>query len=620
MDSERHIRAFKRWPFLVGAGVAVVWLGLIISQLPVRPAKPTTDSASDQLRPTAVSEVGYVGSDACGECHRELLESYRQHPMSVSTRAIGLAEFEELATATSQGHGPKVKGKQRFYEVAFDGTVMTHREKMNDSHGEPIFEQSVPMDYVVGSGRRAKAFVYHRGSKLLMSPLNLYANGSAWDVAPGYQADDPRRFDRRVTDECVMCHSGRVSRLAGLSDLFEKPAFHEMSIGCENCHGPGEKHIDARRSDPNRSAEGDPIVNPARLDYERAESICQQCHLQAAARVVRAGRSVFDFKPGMRFEDVWTVLDAGAGVDADGQTRSVNHVPQMQSSRCFKESDGKLGCTSCHDPHRVPSVDERSGFYRARCLKCHEPESCSAPVPDREAKADSCYVCHMPARESNNVSHVTQTDHRIIRKLSKSLDATTEPPDQLTFFAGADQRLAPLERDRAIGIGAWIHLSKKNRRPDRSLAKFLDGLLQQSPDDGALLVVLGSMAAEGQRGALAIDYYERARRFSTVSEMSLNGLLGLYSGAQRWPEALDAADRLLAIDPGHARVHAMRADVLFALGKRDEAITAAERALEFDPTLIEVRRGLVRIAEEFGKREVLKHHEAILRRWPAQGR
>lgn len=619
MDTGRHIRAFKRWPLIVGIG-AVVWLGLIISQLPVRPPKSAKDSILGQLRPAAVSDVGYVGSDACGECHHELLDSYRQHPMYGSTRAIGLAEFEELAMATSNGTLPKIKGRQRFYEVAFDGAVMTHRERMTDVHGESIFEQSVPMDYVVGSGRRAKAFVYHRGSKLLMSPLNLYAKSSVWDVAPGYLPDDPRRFDRRVTDECVMCHSGRASRVSDAADLFQKPAFHEMSIGCESCHGPGEKHIDARRSDPDRSAEGDPIINPARLDYERAESICQQCHLQAAARVVRAGRSVFDFKPGMRFEDVWTVLDAGAGVDADGQTRSVNHVPQMQSSRCFIESDSKLGCTSCHDPHRVPTVDERDGFYRARCLICHDPESCSAPTADREARADSCFVCHMPARESNNVSHITQTDHRIVRKSLKQPDLSIETPDQLTFFAGADQRLAPLERDRALGVGAWIHLSKKNRRPDRSLAKFLDGVLHQSSDDALLLAVLGSMAAEGRRSTLAIDYYERARRFPAVTEMSLNGLLGLYFEAQRWPEALDAADRLLVIDPGHARVHAVRADVLLALGKRDEAIDAAERALEFDPTLIDVRRGLVRVAEELGKRDVLKLHESILRRWPVMGR
>ena len=491
---------------------------------------------------------------------------------------------------------------------------MTHREQMLDDAGAPIFEQVVPMDYVVGSGRRAKAFLYHRGEKLLMSPLNLYAKGDVWDVAPGYVPDDPRRFDRRATDECVMCHAGRPARLSDAPDLFATPAFHELAIGCERCHGPGEQHIAAHQAGQVANRKLDPIVNPARLDYERRESICQQCHLQAAARVLRAGRSSLDFRPGQRLEEIWTVLDAGVGVDGQGQTRSVNHVPQMQSSRCFKASQNSLGCTSCHDPHRVPAESERADFYRQRCLKCHDPNACVAPLPDRQVQADSCIVCHMPARDSNNVSHVTQTDHRIVRHLAASNDKPTAVPDRLTFFAGADQRLTPLERDRASGLGAWIHLSKKSRKPDRSLAKFLDGVLARSPDDGVVLAVLGSMAQEGQRTDLAIGYYERARQFPVAQEMSFNGLLSLYSDAGRLEDALQCADQLLAIDPGHARVHAVRANVLLALGRKAEAVTAAERALEFDPTLIDVRLGLARAYGELGQVQQQQEQERILSR------
>ncbi len=535
--------------------------------------------------------------------------------MYVSTRPIRAAEFAELQAASSRQDLPRINGKQRFFEVAYDGQTMTHREKMTDTAGATIFEQSVPMDYVVGSGRRAKAFIYHRGSKLLMSPLNLYSNGGVWDVAPGYADDDPRRFDRRVNDECVMCHTGRVSRLGHAPDLFQKPAFHEAAIGCETCHGAGEKHIAAHHSGQSVSSELDPIVSPARLDYEHRESICQQCHLQAAARVLRAGKSPFDFRPGDLFEETWTVLDAGAGIDADGQTRAVNHVPQMQSSRCFKESDHKLGCTSCHDPHRVPQVAERASYYRARCLKCHETNSCVADQADRQAKEDSCIACHMPARESNNVSHVSQTDHRIIRRQSSpAVGESQEPPDQLTFFGGADQRLSRLERDRAMGLGAWIHLSKKSRRPDRSLAKFLDDVLKQSPEDSSLLAVLGSMAQEGRRSDLAINYYERARRYPATAEMALNGLATLYYDARRWDEALDCTDRLLVLDPGHARMSALKAEILLALGRREEAVTAAENALKFDPTLSDVRRGLVRLYGELGKLDQQREQQELLQR------
>ena len=39
-----------------------------------------------------------------------------------------------------------------------------------------------------------------------------------------------------------------------------------------------------------------------------------------------------------------------------GQFEAVGHVEQMESSRCFRESQGRLGCISCHDPHRLPGA------------------------------------------------------------------------------------------------------------------------------------------------------------------------------------------------------------------------------------------------------------------------
>ena len=46
----------------------------------------------------------------------------------------------------------------------------------------------------------------------------------------------------------------------------------EWNVGCERCHGPGSEHA-ARPSAAT-------IVNPARLDFVRANDTCIQCHSQ----------------------------------------------------------------------------------------------------------------------------------------------------------------------------------------------------------------------------------------------------------------------------------------------------------------------------------------------------
>jgi hypothetical protein len=68
--------------------------------------------------------------------------------------------------------------------------------------------------------------------------------------------------ERPYTIFCDGCHT------TGFDP--ETKSFHEPSIGCEACHGPGERHL----------ASSDPadIVNPEKLSKERRDMICESCH------------------------------------------------------------------------------------------------------------------------------------------------------------------------------------------------------------------------------------------------------------------------------------------------------------------------------------------------------
>lgn len=555
------------------------------------------------------SSAGYVGSRACAECHAEIAESFSAHPMARSVSRIE-PDAEEAALPAEKR---RVAGNQRVLSVEMQGGQMRHHEQMFDAAGKEIYDQAVTIEYSVGSGRRAKAYLHRRGSLLFMSPLNWYTQTGQWDLAPGYAKDDPRRFERRVTDECLSCHVGRIAPVGRSLNRYEDPPFHELSIGCENCHGPGEKHVALRRADPAAAAAAETIVNPAHLDPARRESVCNQCHLQGAVRVPRYGRSDLDFRPGRNLEEIWTAFDQGSGISGD-RTRSVSHVQQMRESRCYKESAGRLGCTSCHDPHRVPAENEQLKFYRERCLRCHSDKSCAAPPERREEQGDSCILCHMPPRQASNVAHVTQTDHRVVRIATTRADDVREGGDVLVFFDRADLRLEDWERDRAWGLAAWKHLSKLGKQRPTQLIRILEGVLEWVPDDGIVLTAIGNMAVENRLNDLARDRFEEARNIPESEEAALSGLLDLYYLAAEKEKALKCADRLIEIDPSDARVYSLRADILATMGQKAEGIAEARHALELNPTLLPVRQWLIEALREAGQRDEQRDEEHILRR------
>ena len=181
---------------------------------------------------------------------------------------------------------------------------------------------------------------------------------------------------------CLFCHANRAEPIERTLNRYREPIFAGEAIGCERCHGPGELHVKQPGAEKGIDRS---IVNPKHLEPALREAVCQQCHLQGQARVLRAGREVFDFRPGLPLELFYDTFVWHPGVPHD--QKAVGHVEQMTESRCFEKSAGKLGCASCHDPHEKPSTAASANYYRQRCLNCHTEQSCSAPVNERREES-----------------------------------------------------------------------------------------------------------------------------------------------------------------------------------------------------------------------------------------
>jgi hypothetical protein len=128
----------------------------------------------------------------------------------------------------------------------------------------------------------------------------------------------------------------------------------------------------------------------------------------------------------------------------------------MYLSRCFEKSKGpnKLGCISCHDPHRRPQPQQRISYFRKRCLACHQEHGCALAEPERRRRSpeDSCIACHMHRYDASDIPHVANTDHRILRL----------PEPLATEDAGAAHRKPT--RKRSV-IRPWPWSSTPNTTP-----------------------------------------------------------------------------------------------------------------------------------------------------------
>jgi len=456
-----------------------------------------------------------AGASRCVLCHRSEVEGYARSAMANSLRRAGIEP---------------------------DGTVETPDTKINMYSSPTGYWQRLQsgadtsnyrIDYVIGSGNHASGYLLDVANHLFQSPVAYYKARHAYDLAPGYEGRPNPDFTRPVAQGCLFCHSGTALPIPGTSNEYQSPPFSAEAITCERCHGSVEKHI----NDPRAGT----IVNPAKLELAARDSVCEQCHLLGAAKVLNPGKTFADFQPGQRLENTFTTYRNAlpSGSDA-GKFKVISHVEQLARSTCARMSRGKLWCGTCHDPHDKPL--EPVQFYRAKCLSCHT-EKFAPPHPSPES---DCVGCHMPQRGANDGGHTAFTDHRIQRQPEPQPDL---PQD--TEIAAWREPVPELQK-RNLGI-AYINAGMERRSAPFLLNgyRLLTEVQNQFPSDGAVFTSLGNALLLGKQPAEAEIAFERALQLDPDSVTGETNAASAYLQAGDVSAAVAHLERAVALDPLH---------------------------------------------------------------------
>ena len=404
-------------------------------------------------RPIQVSANGYVGAEACRDCHPDNHKtwhaSYHRTMTQVATPESVVGDFNNVRFQSGDSR-------------------ITLRQRDNDF----FVELDVPSRNRPGERTKAtKPIVMTTGSHHMQ--LYWFALGeetrTVGQLRYAYLLDEKRWIPRdsaflqnhpngpsggvgeigRWNHTCIRCHA--TGGLMRPSDVQADNSFDihsvdthvgDFGISCEACHGPGKAHIEAQQDSQTANDESaiDSIVNPRNLSHKLSSQVCGQCHSVFGFRksknrdvIIDWANEGYEYRPGdnleesaMRFLIRGTLEkiphDEKKSYEKDPYYFSDRFWPDgmirvsgreyngLIESTCYQK--GEMSCFSCHRMHQQDddtrdisewADDQLQQGMRSNqaCIQCHQELANDAMLVEHthhavESTGSNCYNCHMP--------------------------------------------------------------------------------------------------------------------------------------------------------------------------------------------------------------------------------
>jgi len=542
-----------------------LWIGLIVCAILVVMTVRWLGSWNSPPRPTdavfvetAVRSVnpGYVGPQACASCHAERVAEFARTRHSLACVAPDAAMMPAGFTS-GRGRVPTVESSLHFeMEHAHQEFVQTTVRESES--GEERTTSPIAFVYGFGGSTDEVFFTWH-GNRLYELPVVWLHPLEEW----GTNLFDPQGtgdLSREATIRCVECHTTWFEHTPGtLNEYRAEGAI--LGVTCERCHGPAAEHVASRAAKRRALPEAD-VVHPRRLSRDRQIDVCAQCH----SNTIKPRGRPFTYVSGKPLEGFFKPFETRYPED----DHVANQVGALRQSRCFAQSES-LTCTTCHDPHRVPSPD-RLVRSQSGCLNCHEADDCHERNRLPEAVRESCADCHMP------ISNKVQVNFR-------AANEEYFPPARRN-----EHRIAVYPAARDEVLLHW-HRSQDGTENLQAAATLEEALAAHWLSSAVALKL-------EHRFLAAIDACRMSLQFdaSEGAQPLLEELISLQRSvdsdwaeavrlvdAHRNAEAITVLERLLSTKPEHAKAHG-KLGMLYAIEGRDDlAREHLERVEKLDP-------------------------------------
>ncbi|HEX3344974.1 MAG TPA: tetratricopeptide repeat protein, partial [Polyangiaceae bacterium] len=418
-------------------------------------------------------------------------------------------------------------------------------------------------------------------------------------VDPAATGGNPR-FTKSLGAFCISCHTDYPRRQAGTDELFVDPL--PTGVGCERCHGPGQRHVASLRAAD--------IVNPGRLSTVRQLDVCAQCH-ESSFSQLRADRGEYSYRPGQPLAD-YRVNFVGQPPEED-RFILLAHPERMVRSACWRGSGGKLVCTSCHDPHKS-SFEQPAAWWDAKCNACHAEHGCTEKPEARAAQNDHCVTCHMRAGSPTSPTLVTITDHWI-QKRPPPIRPGSDSPEHLVSWPALVGEPAAGDELEAAEAMAYASAGRRTEAEKRVAEVGAKGLHVPRLYDW-----LAGYYLSTQQPWNAARAYAALLHFDPDAGEALRGYarVMLDRGPPGVAEATHALDRMLALDPDDPDALETKATFLFRSGRIDEARPLFAHAAAVGPSSGAAHVALAVLAKREGRdAEMVTELEAARRIEPS---
>ncbi len=559
---------------------------------------------------SAVGEdAGYVNPEVCAGCHRDVWETYKRTGMAQSFyRRSAANTVEDYSDKNTYYH----KASDSYYSmVKRDGKFYQRRYQI-DFAGKQVNVMEKQVDFIMGSGNHARTYLQRTGRDTLIElPLGWYSEkGGYWAMNPGYDRPDHMGFRRLISYDCMFCHNGYPKIPAGNEQPFSEPVYSGSlpeGIDCQRCHGPGRQH--AQLANTLKDQAGAPlkeirqsIVNPSRLSPERQMELCMACHLESTSfplpnAIQRYDRGPFSYRPGEPLSAFILNFDHAAGKGRENKFEIVSAAYRLRRSACFLKSNGRLLCTTCHNPHDIPRGEAATQHYTAVCRQCHASVLDRSVASGNHPRLGDCVGCHMPKRRTEDVVHAAVTDHYIQRhKPAGDLlaDRSERHETDSSAYRGPVALYYPKELPHTPENDLYLAVAQVKQRSNLSdgIERLAAALERYRPGRAEYYFELAE--AWRNRGDLSKSlplYRESIRRNPKfVAGMQKLGFSLRRSG--QYGEAAGVLKRAAAIAPDSAATWLELGLTYREQGNQADAVAAFERAVELDPDMSEAHNNL----------------------------